>query len=190
HTAQAEEKVLLWSLGIQEVGADPSVAGQTGRGRRFGSVLEGASFHQDSVLGILSKVGESCECGLDRSWMRGMRIPLRWDADTRQTAADTLGFDPENPLVKAEMSSIMAKGRNGLAFKQGVDPTVADLLLGYSETSIEDGLEIDTEPLDASVSEQESESSGLGATIWVTLVGLIVANLCIALLVFWRVRRG
>ena len=189
-TEQASEKVLLWSLGIQGVGADPSVAVLTGRGRRFGSVLEGASINEDSVLGILSKVGESCECGLDRSWMRGVRIPLRWDVDTRQTATDILGFDPDNPLVKAEMSSIIAKGRNGHATKQGAEPTVADLLLGYSEISVEEGLEIETEPVDASVSEQESESSGLGSTIWVTLVGLIVANFVIALLVFWRVRRG
>lgn len=186
---QTSERVLLWSLGIEAKGPRPIVTVMTGRGRQFGPVLEGSSINDDTVLGILSKAGESCECGLDRSWMRGLRVPLRWDAETRQLASDQLGFDPENPLVKAEISSIVSKGANGKTVEGGGEPTVADLLLGYSEAAIAEEPPLN-EPAEVVESvTDDSDSAGLGTSIWVTLIGLILANMGIAAYVVLRVRR-
>jgi hypothetical protein len=193
-TDQADEKILLWSLGVKAVSAKesrehPAVTVLTGRVRRFGTTLEGEDINEDSVLGILAKAGESCECGLDRSWMRGMRVPLRWDADTRQLASDVLGFDPENPLVKAEISSILAKGPNGQPGTDGGPPTVADLLLGYSEAAIAEGDPIEEEkPTLDTEKEEETEPASGRAMLW-TLGGLLFASLGVAAFVLLRVRR-
>ncbi len=193
---QAGERLLLWSLEIGSGGARPVVTVLTGRGRRFGPLLEGDDIGEDAVLDILSKAGESCECGLDRSWMRGLRVPLRWDAATRQQAVEELGFDPENPLVKAEISSIMAKGSNGQLSKDGGEPTVADLLLGYSEVGIDEGVPLaeeadESDESDESTAGQDGESSEGGSlwAIWATLAGFVVLNLGIAGFVLLRARR-
>ncbi len=192
---QADEKVLLWSLGIEEGGRHPVVTILTGRVRKFGQSLDGERITEDSVLGILAKVGESCECGLDRSWMRGLRVPLRWDGDTRQLAVDLLGFDPENPLVKSEISSILSRGLNGQTQKTGDVPSVADLLLGYSEAEIAAGELTDDDPAEddspangVRVSEG-TEPAGSGIAIWMTLGGLLLASLGIAAFVLLRVRQ-
>ena len=189
---QAGERLLLWALGVDEGGQQPAVIVLTGRVRQFGPALEGDDIDEDSVLGVLAKVGESCECGLDRSWMRGVRVPLRWDAATRKLAVEKLKFDPENPLVKSEISSILAKGPNGQATKNG-ESSVADLLLGYSETEIsnpgpEDLAAIASSDNAAEV-EMDAEPAGSELSIWVTLCGLLVASFGIAAFVLVRVRR-
>ena len=107
----AREKVLLWSLGIDEERMrQPCVAVIYGTGRRIGSVLAGWQIRGSALLGTLATIGLSCECGLDRQWLLGSRIPLRWGERIRSQVTKKLGFDPENPMVKTEMSMIMALG--------------------------------------------------------------------------------
>ena len=67
---------------------------------------------------------------------------------------------------------------------------LADLLLGYSEVGIDDLPEVDTQDAGAPRTEQEPEGWSLGTTVWLTLSGLIMANLCVALLLLWRSRRS
>ena len=127
------ERVLCWSLGLDDVEREtPAAAVLLGRGRLAGPLLREATLDRETLFGILATAGLSCECDLDRSWMKGKRVPLRWDEAMRRHAADRLGFDPENPRVRAEITSILAhRGARGSA---GAAPaSVDDLLLAYRE---------------------------------------------------------
>lgn len=104
-----KERVFLWSLGLDADSVEPQISFLYGRGRQIGEPLVGEEITEKSVYTIFSTVGLSCECGLDRSWMQGTAIPMRWDVDTQRFVAATLGFDPESPLIKMEMSQILAK---------------------------------------------------------------------------------
>jgi hypothetical protein len=37
-------------------------------------------------------------------------LPGRWDEKTQTLTAAALGFDPENPMIKLEMSQILRRG--------------------------------------------------------------------------------
>jgi hypothetical protein len=79
-------------------------------------------------------IGMDCECGVDLSTMKGPPIPLKWDEETQDLASMALGFDPENPMVKLEVSQILSLERDGPSPETlfGKDP-----LFGYSEEEIE-----------------------------------------------------
>ena len=49
------------------------------------------------------------ECDLDRRWMHGNMLPVRWDKTIQNQIAQQLGFDPENPVVKMEISQIVGR---------------------------------------------------------------------------------
>jgi len=132
------EQVLLWSLGVGLVHKDPraqegkgprpgkflkqppgyerveasvaQIALLFGRGRKLGPVLRIPGSRQQDLWRSLGVVGEDCECGLDRSWMRGPMIPHAWSTTDEAEAVAALGFDPGNPLVKAEISRILVRG--------------------------------------------------------------------------------
>lgn len=102
------EKVLLWSLGLEaDEPEKPCAAVFYGRARWIGPVMRGEEISEGNLLGLLSAVAADCECGLDLSWTRGTMLPIRWDEGMRTRAAKALGFDPENPMVKMEVSSIL-----------------------------------------------------------------------------------
>ena len=109
---RAGEKVLLWSLGIDVEDPEPAAAVLYGRGRIMGGVLKGLEISETYLDRFLSIIGLDCECGLDRRWMTGRRIPLNWDSHTQQQVAKALDFDPESPLVKMEIGRILMKGPN------------------------------------------------------------------------------
>lgn len=129
---RAAERVLLWSLNMDVDSPLAATAVIFGRGRRVGPVLEGDGITAMAMSRILDNVGQSCECELDLSWMRGPRLPLRWDAGMRAQAPRLLGFDPENPLVRAEIRGILARGEG----RSGQGKGDADGLLGYGEEMI------------------------------------------------------
>lgn len=132
----AVERVTLWGLGFDPAPADePRVALVFGRGRRIGSPLEGPLITQTVVQERLVIIGQDCECELDREWMKGPLLPARWDTGRQQQALQSLGFDPENPLVRAEVSRIVLRGPvTGQARK--LAGTASGL--GYSEVLLED----------------------------------------------------
>jgi len=189
-SGRARERVLLWSLGIEVEPQTASVAVLFGRGRRIGPVLDGADISKDPVLAILANAGESCECELDRSWMRGPRIPLRWDDEVKQQATRLLGFDPENPLIKSEISGILSKRPKGTRGASDKTPTVGELLAGYSEAPVEGP---DSAPAEASSKKPADHALGpdeADTTLWVpvltTVGGLFLLSLLVAGFVFWR----
>lgn len=104
-----KEKVLLWSLGIDTISEEPQAIIIYGRGRMMGNALNYQQIEDSLVYRYLSMIGADCECGLDRKWMLGVQIPMVWDADCRQSLAEELGFDVDNPSILAEMSRIISK---------------------------------------------------------------------------------
>ncbi|WP_420322061.1 hypothetical protein [Flagellimonas sp.] len=103
-----EEKILLWSLGIESIPAQPTAYILYGRGRIMGDKIDYNSIKQENIYKLLSIIGADCECGLDRKWMLGYQIPLNWPKEVGQHLSDNLGFDVDNPMILAEMSRILA----------------------------------------------------------------------------------
>lgn len=103
-----KEKVLLWSLGINNMPEHPSAFIVYGKGRIMGEQISYDAIEKGNVYKLLSIIGADCECGLDRKWMLGYQIPLNWPEETRQKLSDALGFDVDNPMVLTEMSRILA----------------------------------------------------------------------------------
>lgn len=133
------EKVFLWALGITPESLEqPHTAILYGRGRCLGDVLIGDAITKSSVGDILSIIGLSCECGLDREWMMGRQFPLRWDTDRQNLVVKNLGFDAESPLVKTEISQIMAIGQRNAEAGSGTTRNVSlNPIMGYSEMVVE-----------------------------------------------------
>lgn len=130
------EKVLLWGLGLApEPIADPRLALVYGRGRRLGDPLEGPAITRTAVQERLVLIGQDCECDLDRAWLKGPVIPGRWDRGLQEGAAKSLGFDPENPMVRSEVGRIVLRGDGER--KRPSRPSSA-LALGYSEEPVDD----------------------------------------------------
>ncbi|MBL9127053.1 MAG: hypothetical protein JNL97_05375, partial [Verrucomicrobiales bacterium] len=134
----AAEAVLVAGLGMQPARvADPRVAVVFGRGRRVDEPLEGALITRTVLQDRLAIIGQDCECDLDRSSLQGPVIPARWDTSRQEAAARALGFDPENPLIRAEISRIVLKGPAKPGAKRNVSGAFDALALGYSEEPID-----------------------------------------------------
>jgi hypothetical protein len=89
-------------------------------------------------ISIVNTIGLNCECGLDRKWMQGTMIPQKWDEDVQKQFADQLGFDPESPAIRIEMSQILSKGGKGQGANRQtpIGGTLDDLLMGYREGAL------------------------------------------------------
>jgi len=134
----ANEKTFMWSLGITEIAETPQVAVLYGRGRIIGPVLRDARLDERALTAIVNTIGLNCECGLDRKWMQGTMIPQKWDEDVQKRFAKQLGFDPESPAIRIEMSQILAKGGKGQGANRQtqIGGTLDDLLMGYREGAL------------------------------------------------------
>jgi len=122
------EKILLWSLGLDwgKV-SEPHAAVLYGRARWIGPLFKGEEIDENNLAGILFVIGADCECGLDQRWLQGTMLPARWDEKMQARVAENLGFDPENPMVKMEMSWIIRRG----------SPSYPGVPFGYQELVVE-----------------------------------------------------
>jgi len=136
---RSQEAIMLWSLGFDlDLTDEPQAAILIGRGRRLGPPLQGGLITRTKLKQMMALIGQDCECDLDRSWMQGPMVPLRWDSDQQQQAYKKLAFDPESPLVKAEISRILARGPNARGEASGQSSVSMDaLFLGYSEELVD-----------------------------------------------------
>ena len=135
----ADEKILLWSLGL-DIDKDPNTitaAVLYGRAKRIGPLLRGEQVNEYNLTTILSIVGADCECGLDRSWILGMPTPIKWDEQAQNIVAQNLGFDPENPMIKMEISRIIRIGSLYYRGPQAPSSLLPDMPLGYQELVVE-----------------------------------------------------
>jgi hypothetical protein len=123
------EEMLLWTLGLtpQDVN-EPHAAIFYGRGRWIGPLFTGEMLAAETLGRVLSVIGADCECGLDHRWLQGTMLPARWDDGLQQKVTESLGFDPESPMVKMEMVSIIRRGMGGFD-RPGAS-------LGYSEIQV------------------------------------------------------
>jgi len=134
--SQKDESVLLWSLGLDaESVPEPRAAVVYGRARWMGPIARGKEITEGNFARLLAIVGVDCECGMDLSWTRGTRLPVRWGQALYRQVAESLQFDPENPMVKIEASRILGR-YGGVAL-----PTV-----GYSEISLAGSQEEGAQP--------------------------------------------
>jgi hypothetical protein len=144
------DPVLIWGLGL-EPQAEPTkaiLAVVYGRGRLAGPVMVGDAIELRETLVQLSLVGESCECETDRGWLDERVLPHRSVRGERERASQALGFDPESPLVRAEMIRIVSQGPKSPSRPLTAAPTGSDnatvatanaierWLLGYSEADL------------------------------------------------------
>jgi len=108
--ALLQERILLWSLGLEATRtALPRAVVLYGRARWIGPLMKGEEISEPNLTGLLSIIGADCECGLDVAWTLGTRLPVRWEEARHAQVAKALGFDPENPLVKIEVSRIAGR---------------------------------------------------------------------------------
>lgn len=107
----SQEKILLWSLGLNagEI-SKPHAAVLYGRARWLGPMFVGEQITETNLAAILLVIGADCECGLDQRWLQGTMLPAKWDGKLLALVAETLEFDPENPMVKMEISGIVRRG--------------------------------------------------------------------------------
>ena len=145
---QATEKGLVWGLGLDPASIEsPRVVLVFGRGRRLGLPLEGPLITQTALRDRLLLIGQDCECDLDRAWLKGPLLPGRWGRELQQAALDTLGFDPGNPMVRAEISRIVERGPQNPGRRR---PPSSGTSLGYSEESVETVLGSESDPAEPS----------------------------------------
>jgi hypothetical protein len=204
-TEQGAESVLIWGLGFEpRLSPEARVALVYGRGRRLGSPLEGALITRTALQERLAMIGQDCECDLDRAWLKGPVLPGRWDRELQQLAAKTLGFDPENPMVRTEVSRIVLRGEGDKA--KSKKPSTA-LALGYTEESV-DAAATDSSAAVDEAAETNSPSSTPSTTappstpkppplatpsarpVWFALFGFLAAAVAAGLIVLRRSRRN
>lgn len=202
-TEQGAEAVLLWGLGFEpRLSPEARVAIVFGRGRRLGEPLQGALINRTVLQERLAMIGQDCECDLDRAWLKGPVLPGRWDRELQQLAAKTLGFDPENPMVRTEVSRIVLRGEGDKA--RSKKPSSA-LALGYVEESVDAaGDSSETKPsagpaptslvanrLPAStVPPPPPLGTPAARPFWFALFGLLAAAFCAGLMLLRRSRRS
>ena len=106
----SDEKILIWSLGLEESVIKPCAAVFYGRVRWIGPLMKAEEISETNLKNILSIIGVNCECGLDISWVGGTLLPVKWDQKRQAQVAKLLEFDPENPMVKLEVNRILKMG--------------------------------------------------------------------------------
>jgi hypothetical protein len=110
-SAFKQEELLLWCLNLEPGKIlRPHAVIFYGRARQIGPVLKGEEVTENIITNILALIGADCECGLDRRWMEGPLLPAQWPAETRARLVESLGFDPDSPMVKMEVSMILRQG--------------------------------------------------------------------------------
>lgn len=170
----SDEKILLWSLGLDESVAIPHAAVFYGKARWIGPLMKAGEIEETNLAKILSVVGLDCECGLDVSWVAGTLLPLKWDQNRQAQVAGLLEFDPENPLVRLEVNRILKMTSSSYP---GVPVMFSDSAVVGSDQASDDGYVID------------KEKSYLRIPLYFIL-GLITLIIITALIILLKVKKS
>ena len=170
HESLAREKVLLWSLALDPNDIDqPHAAVLYGRARWIGPMFIGEQITEDNLAAVLFVIGADCECGFDQRWLQGTMLPARWDQKLLSVVAESLGFDPENPMIKAEISWIV---RRGYPAYPGVPLRQAQgMALGYQELVVESEPNIAYSVQPTAYSVQHTDLNAKRYTLYAIFVG-------------------
>jgi hypothetical protein len=84
-------------------------------------------------------------------------LPAKWDQKTHERAVESLGFDPESPMIKMEIGSIIGRGMGGYSYP-GMSPAEAPGAFGYQELIIES--ETDVQDAQAPPADKPDEEPG------------------------------
>jgi hypothetical protein len=193
--ALATEQILLWSLGLDLAPtSSPRAVLVYGRARWFGPVMHGDEISEANLTRLLSIVGADCECGLDAVWTLGTRLPVRWDEARHAQAVKSLGFDPEHPLVRVEVSRIAGRTGSRRAPSPGLEDVVlagdplpgprTDHAPGSVPPAREDGVAIQTPAPPATA----SANAPILSRALLFLSGLTVCLLAVGAFLLWRGR--
>jgi len=169
----SDEKILLWSLGLDDPVAEPHAAVFYGKARWIGPLMKAGEIEETNLVKILSIIGLDCECGLDVSWVAGTMLPLLWDQDRQARVAGLLEFDPENPLVRLEVNRILKRASSSYP---GVPVMLADSVVVKSN-QVSDGYVVD------------EKRSYLKIPLYFTL-GLVIVIIVIGLIILLKVKRN
>jgi hypothetical protein len=157
NNALNEELLLLWALGLTAASIDkPHAAIFYGKARWLGPLFKDKEITSNNLSEILLVIGADCECGLDKNWLRGTMLPLRWDKKDRAVIAGNLGFDPENPLIRMEIAQIMRSGyftSGELHGSAGLD-SVSGNRKGVTYATETSGAGVDNPPVNQSKTEE------------------------------------
>lgn len=104
-----EEKILLWSLDINEEDLlKPHIVVLFGMGRILYSPMIATDLTVPDLVDMLTLLGLSCDCGLDKRGLMGRRLPAKWDEKMQAEVVKHLGFDAENPMIMREIAGILS----------------------------------------------------------------------------------
>ncbi len=187
HTQLENEHVLLWSLGLTEnLLQQSAVVVLYGRGRIMGRSLQNALLQQVNINNLLTIVGADCECGLDRSWIMGKMLPIRWDKKHQKEVIKWHNFDAENPFVKAEMSQILSIAPNKVR-KQGALGT--GTLYGYTESAIKIVKSFDEHSEKNAVADSVSQDNYYINTTYFYILLFFILIIIIGIFIFIRSKK-
>ena len=145
------EEMLLWSMGLTPKDVNEAHAAvYYARGRWIGPLLEGDALNADNLTELLYVVGADCECGLDHRWLQGTMLPARWNEALQAKVTESLGFDPESPMIKMEMVSIIRRGMGGFAYP-GVPFGYREIEVGGETPEAPDVVEVEETPSEANI---------------------------------------
>jgi len=141
----AGEQVLLWSLGLEAKDVnEPHAIVLYGRARWIGPLFKGDQITMEDLASVLFIVGADCECGFDYRWLQGTMLPAKWTRKLHELAVDSLGFDPESPMIKMEIGSIVGRGMRGYYYA-GAPYGYRELI--FEPESASDYQEFEVQPL-------------------------------------------
>jgi hypothetical protein len=178
-TSLAGEEILLWSLGLTaEDVNEPHAAVFYGRGRWIGPLFKGDILSPDHLTELLYVIGADCECGLDHRWLQGTMLPARWDEGLQQEVVESLGFDPENPMIKMEMVSIIRRGMGGFDYP-GVPFGYQEIQVGGEtpEAYVEPNIPTPEEELAPIIPQAEAGPTDIAMEQGKTGIGILAASL-------------
>jgi hypothetical protein len=199
------EQVLLWTLRLKPEDVNqPRAAVFYGRGRWLGPLFDAVTLTAGNLTQLLSIIGGDCECGLDHRWLQGTMLPARWDETLHTKVVESLGYDPENPMAKMEMISIIRRGMGGSDYP-GVPLEYREIEVGSEEKEdggqkTEDGMH-KTEDRGQKIEAPEQKtapssvvhppSSGIvGQVLAGSLAGMVALVGIVSLVIVLRARRS
>lgn len=172
------ERTFLWSLDVDTKDVEQArIAILFGRGRIFYSPFESALAIVSEITDMLTIIGLSCDCGLDKKGLIGLSVPIIWDEGLQGEVVKYLGFDAENPLIKREITGILAANNLDTESGEVLDGPLRDLGQ-YRERALALGKKLGSSRISPALTQKLGpQSSGRFRSGFNSLILLLVAGI-------------